>query len=51
VHAYVCTHRYHDEIFSHVWKEQSTKINVHLFDNANDNMIQTRAYARGEYWG
>jgi len=45
VHAYVHIQvvimmRY---LISQVWREQNTEIDVHLFDNANDNRIKKQA--------
>jgi len=41
--ACLCTHSFHDEIFNFTGVERTnTKINVHLFDNANYYMIKNK---------
>jgi len=29
-------------LISQVWREQNTEVNVHLFDNANDNRYKNK---------
>jgi len=44
VHAYLDTVIMMSYLISQVWRKQNSEINVHLFENASDNIRQTTSW-------